>query len=218
MLIPPCAAGRPPATLCYIGPWLSGGTERTSFYEGCFSRYPPEAAGRYFATSVCVVRPTAGEHPVSVPILSAGILVHRLRDGVTEVLLGHPGGPFWARRDDGAWTIPKGEYDGDEDPWDAARREFAEELGRPVPSGPRIELGSLRQPSGKVLTVFAVHSDFDVTGAVSNTFSLEWPKGSGQFREFPELDRVAWLPLAMARPKLVKGQREFLDRLAAQIC
>lgn len=154
---------------------------------------------------------------MSVPILSAGILLHRLRGGETEVLIGHPGGPFWARRDNGAWTIPKGEYDGDEDAWDAARREFAEELGRPVPSGPRIELGSLRQPSGKVLTVFAVHSDFDVTGAVSNTFSLEWPKGSGRFQEFPELDRVIWLPLEEARIKLLKGHRVFLDRLISRI-
>ncbi len=155
---------------------------------------------------------------MSVPILSAGILVHRLRDGVTEVLLGHPGGPFWARRDDGAWTIPKGEYDADEDPWDAARREFAEELGRPVPSGPRIELGSLRQPSGKVLTVFAVHSDFDVTGAVSNTFSLEWPKGSGQFRS--SRNSIGWpgCRRLWPGPNCVKGQREFLDRLVAQIC
>lgn len=152
-----------------------------------------------------------------VPILSAGILLHRIRDGDTEVLLGHPGGPFWARRDDGAWTIPKGEYDAHEDPWDAARREFAGELGRPVPAGLRIDLGSLRQPSGKLLTVFAVLADFDITDASSNTFTLEWPTGSGRFREFPELDRVAWLPPAMARPKLLKGQREFLDRLAGQI-
>lgn len=152
-----------------------------------------------------------------MPILSAGVLLHRVRDSATEVLLGHPGGPFWARRDDGAWTIPKGEYDAHEDAWDAARREFAEELGCPVPAGPRIDLGSLRQPSGKVLTVFAVHADLDITNARSNTFSMEWPKGSGRLQEFPELDRVAWLPSGTASVKLLPGQREFLGRLAGQI-
>lgn len=131
-----------------------------------------------------------------------------------QVLIGHPGGPFWAGKDDGAWTIPKGEYAAGEDPWEAARREFAEELGCQVPDGPRTDLGTLKQPSGKVLTVFAVQADLDITDARSNTFTLEWPPRSGRIREFPELDRVAWLPVDQARDKLLKGQREFLDRLS----
>lgn len=151
-----------------------------------------------------------------VPGLSAGILLHRMRDGAVEVLIGHPGGPFWAGKDDGAWTIPKGEYDPGEDPWHAAQREFAEELGCPVPDGPRTDLGSCRQPGGKVLTVFAVHADLDITGARSNTFTMQWPPRSGRIREFPELDRVAWLLSDAARAKLLKGQRPFLDRLAGQ--
>lgn len=150
-----------------------------------------------------------------MPVLSAGLLLHRCSDGMTEVLIGHPGGPFWARKDDGAWSIPKGEFDGDEDPWDAARREFAEELGCPAPEGPRLDLGTVRQPSGKLLTVFAVASDFDVGTVHSNTFTLEWPKGSGRLREFPELDRVGWFTLEHAHVKLLKGQRVFLDRLVS---
>lgn len=150
-----------------------------------------------------------------MPKLSAGVLLYRTRDGVVEVLIVHPGGPFWARRDDGVWSIPKGEYTEGEDPWAAARREFAEELGLPVPAGPRLDLGPLKQPSGKVVTVFGVRGDLDVTDARSNTFQLEWPKGSGALREFPEVDRVGWFTLAQARTKLLKGQRGFLDRLTA---
>jgi predicted NUDIX family NTP pyrophosphohydrolase len=150
-----------------------------------------------------------------VPKLSAGVLLYRTRDDVVEVLIAHPGGPFWARKDDGAWSIPKGEYTDGEDPWAAARREFFEELALPVPDGPRIEFGSLKQPSGKVVTAFAVEGDLDVTDARSNTFQLEWPKGSGTMREFPEVDRVGWFTVTQARTKLLKGQRAFLDRLMA---
>jgi predicted NUDIX family NTP pyrophosphohydrolase len=150
------------------------------------------------------------------PKLSAGVLVYRTRDGVVEVLIAHPGGPFWARKDDGAWSIPKGEYPDGDDPWAAAQREFGEELGLPVPAGPRVDFGPLKQPSGKVVTAFAVRGDLDVTDARSNTFELEWPKGSGRMREFPEVDRVAWFPVAQARAKLLKGQRPFLDQLMAQ--
>jgi predicted NUDIX family NTP pyrophosphohydrolase len=149
-----------------------------------------------------------------VPVRSAGLLLVRTRDDVTEVLIGHPGGPFWAGKDEGVWSIPKGEYADSEDPWQAARREFAEELGCPAPAGTPLELGKVRQPGGKVVTVFALRADLDLAGFRSSTFTLEWPKGSGQFREFPELDRVAWLPLGAARLKLLKGQRVFLDRLA----
>ncbi len=120
-----------------------------------------------------------------MPKLSAGVLVYRAVAGVLELLIVHPGGPFWARKDDGAWSIPKGEYTQDEDPWVAARREFAEEIGLPVPDGARIDLGSVKQAGGKVVTAFAVRGDLDVTEAHSNTFELEWPKGSGRVREFP---------------------------------
>jgi predicted NUDIX family NTP pyrophosphohydrolase len=150
-----------------------------------------------------------------MPRLSAGVLVYRIRGGVVEVLIAHPGGPFWARKDDGAWSIPKGEYADGEDPWAAAQREFAEELGLPVPAGPTIDLGSLRQSGGKVVRAFAVCADLDVTDAHSNTFELEWPRGSGKFAEFPEVDRVGWFPVAGARVKLLKGQRPLLDRLLA---
>lgn len=151
-----------------------------------------------------------------MPVLSAGLLLHRRRGDAVEVLIAHPGGPFWAHRDDGAWSIPKGEHAPGEDPWAAARREFAEELGCPAPPGPRLDLGQARQPSGKVLTVFAVEADLDVGAAHANTFAMEWPRGSGRLREFPEVDRVAWLPVARARDKLLVGQRVFLDRLAAR--
>jgi predicted NUDIX family NTP pyrophosphohydrolase len=153
-----------------------------------------------------------------VPRLSAGLLLYRAHRGIggmVEVLIAHPGGPFWARKDDGAWSIPKGEYTDDQDAWVAAQREFAEEIGLPVPSGPRIDFGALKQPSGKVVTAFAVRGDLDITEARSNTFELEWPKGSGRMREFPEVDRVGWFPVAQARTKLLKGQRAFLDLLMA---
>jgi predicted NUDIX family NTP pyrophosphohydrolase len=148
-----------------------------------------------------------------MPKLSAGLLLYRVRDGVVEVLIGHPGGPFWARKDDGAWSIPKGEYTDGEDPWAAAQREFEEEVGFAPPIGPRIDLGSVKQPSGKVLTVFAVRADLDITDAHSNTFELEWPKGSGRLRQFPEIDRLDWFAITKARVKLLKGQLPVLDRL-----
>lgn len=147
--------------------------------------------------------------------LSAGVMLYRTCDGVVEVLIAHPGGPFWARKDDGAWSIPKGEYTDGEDPWVAAQREFFEELGLPVPEGPRIDLGQLKQSGGKVVTAFAVQSDLDITDTRSNTFELEWPKGSGTLREFPEVDRVGWFAVAIARSKLLKSQQGFLDRLMA---
>ncbi|ORB74955.1 NUDIX domain-containing protein [Mycobacterium scrofulaceum] len=150
-----------------------------------------------------------------MPKLSAGVLLYRARGGVVEVLIAHPGGPFWARKDNGAWSIPKGEYTEGEDPWAAAQREFSEELGLPVPAGPRLDLGQLKQSGGKVVTAFAVRGDLDVSGARSNTFELEWPRGSGTMREFPEVDRVGWFSVAQASVKLLKGQLAFLDRLMA---
>ncbi|MDT5162885.1 MAG: hypothetical protein QOC90_3195 [Mycobacterium sp.] len=152
-----------------------------------------------------------------MPKLSAALLLYRVTDGGVEVLIGHPGGPFWARKDEGAWSIPKGEYVDGEDPWSAAQREFLEEVGKEPPAGPRIDFAPLRQPSDKVITAFAVRGDLDLEGTVSNTFTLEWPKGSGNIREYPEIDRVGWFSVAEATTKLVKGQRPLLDRLTAAL-
>ncbi|MBA4021523.1 MAG: NTP pyrophosphohydrolase [Gordonia sp.] len=148
-----------------------------------------------------------------MPKRSAGLLLFRQIDTTTEVLIAHPGGPFWARKDDGAWSIPKGEYGDDEEPLAAARREFVEELGLDVPAGEVIELGDVKQSGGKVVTAFAIGADLDITDAVSNTFEMEWPPKSGKLTAFPEVDRVAWFDLDTARVKLNKVQREFLDRL-----
>jgi predicted NUDIX family NTP pyrophosphohydrolase len=149
---------------------------------------------------------------------SAGCLLFRRTTASLEVLLAHMGGPYWARKDDGSWSIPKGEYDEDSEvPFDVALREFEEELGAPVPAAHFLELGSARQPSGKVVTIWAAEGDFDPARAVSNTFTMEWPKGSGNERTFPEIDRVAWFDVATARTKLLKGQVTFLDRLVEKL-
>jgi predicted NUDIX family NTP pyrophosphohydrolase len=146
---------------------------------------------------------------------SAGILLHRAGNAGREVLLVHPGGPFWARKDAGAWSIPKGEYGDGDDPRACALREFEEELGSPLPAGTELtELGTVRQASGKVITAFAAAGDLDAAAITSNTFTIEWPPRSGRLQEFPEIDRAAWFPLDQARAKLVKGQVPFLDRLA----
>jgi predicted NUDIX family NTP pyrophosphohydrolase len=149
-----------------------------------------------------------------VPKLSAGLLLYRHNDGVVEVLIAHPGGPFWARKDDGAWSIPKGEHGPDEEPEAVARREFEEELGSPVPAAELVPLGQVRA-GGKLLTVWAAEGDLDAAACVSNTFELEWPPRSGRVQEFPEIDRAAWFGVEEARAKLVKGQLPFLDRLLA---
>ncbi|MCV2488219.1 NUDIX domain-containing protein [Geodermatophilus sp. YIM 151500] len=149
-----------------------------------------------------------------MPRRSAGILLHRIGPaGHPEVLIGHMGGPFWARKDAGAWTIPKGEHGPDEDPLAVARREFEEELGSPVPAAELVPLGEVRQSSGKVLTVWAAEGDLDAATTSSNTFELEWPPRSGRIQQFPEVDRAAWLPVDEARGKLVAGQVPLLDRL-----
>jgi predicted NUDIX family NTP pyrophosphohydrolase len=148
---------------------------------------------------------------------SAGILLFRRTADQLEVLLGHMGGPLWARREQAGWSLPKGEYLPDEQPLAAALREFAEELGIAVPDVHLIELGAVRQPSGKVVTVWAGESDLDLADFAPGTFEMEWPRGSGRAQTFPEIDRVAWLDLAAARPALVAGQREFLDRLVAHL-
>jgi predicted NUDIX family NTP pyrophosphohydrolase len=144
---------------------------------------------------------------------SAGILLWRRADGGREVLIGHMGGPFWAKKDAGAWSIPKGEYEPGEEPFAVALREFEEELGTPVPAADFVPLGELRTTSSKVLTVWAAEGDLDAGTCVSNTFELEWPPRSGRFQQFPEIDRAAWFPVEEARAKLVKGQVGFLDRL-----
>ena len=150
-----------------------------------------------------------------MPRTSAGLLLHRRRAGTTEVLLVHPGGPFWARKDDGAWSIPKGEYGAGEDPLAVARREFAEELGSAAPDGPHADLGEVTQRGGKRVRAWAIAGDFDAMTMVSNTFEMEWPRGSGAIREFPECDRAEWFTLEVAARKLLGAQRPFLDRLAA---
>lgn len=149
--------------------------------------------------------------------LSAGLLLYRIADGAIEVLIVHPGGPFWARKDNGAWSIPKGEYTDGEDPRTVAYREFEEEIGSAPPTGEALELGRIKQPSGKVVTVFSVEGDLDLAGFTSNTFEMEWPRNSGKTRAFPEIDRAEWMPIAEARIKLLKGQVPFLDLLVEQV-
>lgn len=143
---------------------------------------------------------------------SAGILLFRRREGKLELLLVHPGGPFWAHRDAGAWSIPKGLYEADESAFEAACREFREETGFPV-DGDFIDLGELRLPSGKRLHVWAVEGDLDADQIHSNTFPLEWPRGSGKTVEVPEVDRGAWFSPEEARRRISPGQRPFIDRL-----
>ena len=145
---------------------------------------------------------------------SAGILLYRRAANDLEVLLVHPGGPFWTRRDAGAWSIPKGEYEPEDDPLAAARREFEEELGSAPPGTEPLELGEVRQTSGKLVRAWALEGDLDATAAFSNTFTVEWPPRSGQMREFPEVDRAEWFTLAAAREKINPAQAAFLDRLA----
>lgn len=146
--------------------------------------------------------------------LSAGIVLYRRCIGGLELLLVHPGGPFWKNKDDGAWSIPKGEYEPGEDPLSAARREFEEETGMPPPGGQFIPLGEVIQKSGKVVTAWALEGDCDAEAIRSNGFSLEWPPKSGKMQEFPEVDRAAWFSLDEARKKLNPSQCAFLDRLA----
>lgn len=144
---------------------------------------------------------------------SAGIVLHRkARDG-HEVLLVHPGGPMWARRDQGAWSIPKGEYEDGEDALEAARREFAEELGTPPPSGAVADLGEIRQKSGKRVRAWAVAGDLDPADILSNTCEVEWPPRSGKKIVIPEVDRAEWFALDAAREKINTGQAALLDRL-----
>jgi predicted NUDIX family NTP pyrophosphohydrolase len=150
-----------------------------------------------------------------MPKRSAGLLVYRWVDGQPEMLLVHPGGPYWAKKDDGAWSLPKGEYEPDEDPLEVALREFREEIGTDHPNADQpVFLGELPQPSGKRVSAWAVPGDLDVGQIESNTFAMQWPPGSGRMRAFPEVDRAGWFGLEAARRKILRGQVGFIDRLA----
>ena len=148
--------------------------------------------------------------------VSAGLLMYRIRRGALEVLLVHPGGPFWQRRDAGAWSIPKGELDGEEEPLAAARREFEEETGL-RPEGPFLELPVVRQKAGKVVHAWAFEGDWDPAELRSNTFRIEFPPGSGRVAEYPEVDRAEFFALEVAKEKINAGQIPLLDHLAAQL-
>lgn len=147
------------------------------------------------------------------PTLSGGLLLFRRDPDGLRLLIAHMGGPFWARKDDRAWSLPKGECDPDEDPQDAARREFAEELGLPAPAGTTLDLGEVRMKSGKRIRAWAVEGDLDPEAVVPGTFAMEWPPRSGRTQEFPEVDRAAWVDPDTARAKLVLAQAAFVDRL-----
>jgi predicted NUDIX family NTP pyrophosphohydrolase len=148
---------------------------------------------------------------------SAGLLLYRVRDDRLEVFLAHMGGPFWARKDEGAWTVVKGEYEESEDPFAAARREFLEETGAEAPAGRTLELGEVRQSSGKRVVAWAIEGDLDSASIRSNTFTVEWPPRSGLMREFPEIDRAEWFDTATARRKLIKAQVPFIDTLEREV-
>jgi predicted NUDIX family NTP pyrophosphohydrolase len=149
-----------------------------------------------------------------MPRQSAGLLPYRYAEGGIEVLIAHPGGPLWARRDDAAWSVAKGEFEAGEDAEAAAEREFLEELGFPAPPGERLDLGELRQPSGKRVRVWALQApDLDPAKVRSNSFEMQWPPRSGRRESFPEIDRAEWVSPDVARRKLVKGQVAFVDRL-----
>ena len=149
---------------------------------------------------------------MTMPASSAGILMYRRTGSALEVLLVHSGGPFWRNKDDGAWSIPKGEIDEGEDPAEAALREFMEEIGS-VPEGPLRSLGEIRQRGGKRVHAFAIEGDIDAGAIASNTFEIEWPPKSGRLQTFPEVDRAGWFDLPAARVKIIESQRLLLDRL-----
>lgn len=144
--------------------------------------------------------------------MSAGLIMYRFRDTRLEVLLVHPGGPFWSKKDKGAWSIPKGEYTENEEPFGVAKREFKEETGYAA-EGRFIELASVKQPGGKVVAAWAFEGDCDAGKIKSNTFSMEWPPRSGKQAEFPEVDRAEWFPIKAAKKKLLKGQVDFIEQL-----
>lgn len=151
-----------------------------------------------------------------MPKQSAGLLMYRRVGKEVEVLLVHPGGPFWARKDIGAWSIPKGEFTADEDPLAAAQREFEEETGI-RPDGSFIQLAPIKQPSGKTIHAWAFEGDCDADAIHSNTFSMEWPPRSGRQEEFPEVDKAGWFTIDIAKEKIIRGQRGFIEELEAKL-
>lgn len=151
-----------------------------------------------------------------MPKESAGILLYRILDGGLEVFLVHPGGPFWSRKDDGSWSIPKGEYDPPEDPLEAAKREFQEETGLSI-EGDFMALEPVKQPSGKVVHAWAVEGDCNPLAIKSNTFSMEWPRDSGKLREFPEIDKAGWFSIEKAAVKILRGQMGLLQQLQKKL-
>lgn len=151
-----------------------------------------------------------------MPLHGAGILLYRFTKEKLELLLAHPGGPYWANRDDGTWSIPKGLFDQDEIPLEAAKREFKEETGFEV-DGEFIPLGELKQPGGKIVHAWALEQDIDATQIVSNTYAVEWPHKSGRWRRYPEVDKAGWFTVDEARKKILKGQVGFIDRLLQAI-
>ena len=153
---------------------------------------------------------------IAMPKKSAGLLLYRKVNGALEIFLVHPGGPFWARKDDGAWSIPKGEFDEDEDPLKAAKREFQEETGF-IAEGEFQPLKPIRQAGGKIVYAWAVQFDLDASAIKSNTFSIEWPPKSGRTREFPEIDRAGWFKIDLAKRKILKSQLDLLEQLEKAI-
>jgi len=151
-----------------------------------------------------------------MPKESAGLLLYRFKDGDLEVFLVHPGGPFWSKKDDGSWSIPKGEFSPPESPLDAARREFREETGMSI-DGDFVALEPVKQPSGKIVHAWAAEADCDPRSIKSNTFTMEWPRGSGKYQEFPEIDRAGWFSVGKAAVKILKGQIGLLDRLQKEL-
>ena len=152
-----------------------------------------------------------------MPKQSAGLLIYRQRGGVPEVFLVHPGGPFWAKKDAGAWSIPKGEYGAGEEPLAVAKREFEEELGVAPPDGDCLDLGEVVQPGRKRVRAFAIEGDCDVSALKSNTFEMEWPPKSGRRQSFPEVDRADWFAPEQAREKILIGQRPLIERLLERL-
>lgn len=152
-----------------------------------------------------------------MPKKSAGLLLYRERENGIEVLLAHPGGPFWRNKDEGAWTIPKGEFGDDEDPLAAAKREFEEELGTKPPVGDYIQLKPIKQKNGKIVHAWAVKGDFDPATLTSNAFEMEWPPKSGRMKSFPEVDRAQWFPAPVAKQKMLFGQGALVDELLTLI-
>jgi predicted NUDIX family NTP pyrophosphohydrolase len=163
------------------------------------------------------VRPSGSRQTIAGKLSAGLLLFDDDPDSGVRVMLAHMGGPFWARKDAGGWSIPKGEYVDGEDPLQAARREFAEEIGAPPPSGDMFDLGEIKQRGGKRVRAWAVRAYMDVSDITSNTFEIEWPRGAGRMQTFPEIDRADWFDLKTARSKLVQGQVAFLDVLAERL-